>query len=66
MKNPAKNARFSDRQTGLSDYSRSELYTDLTRFRSLVMSMQYGTLVLPSVKYHVISLATKQSKTNDR
>ena len=62
MKNPAKNARFSDRQTGHSDPVNSELYTDLTRFRSLVMSMQYGTLVLPSVKYHVINLASKQSK----
>lgn len=33
---------------------------DIAKYRSLVMSMQYGTLVMPSVKYHVILLATRQ------
>ena len=35
--------------------------SDKTAYRSLVMSMQYGTLVMPSVKFHVISLATRQA-----
>lgn len=30
-------------------------------YRSLVMSMQYGNWVVPSVKYHVIHLATRQA-----
>jgi hypothetical protein len=35
-------------------------YEQIAVYRSLVMSMQYGTLVLPSIKYHVILLATRQ------
>jgi hypothetical protein len=39
----------------------NEELKDLSLYRSLVMSMQYGTLVMPSVKYHIIRLATRQS-----
>jgi len=34
---------------------------EILLYRSLVMSMQYGNLVVPSVKYHVIHLATRQA-----
>ena len=35
--------------------------TEILLYRSLVMSMQYGNLVVPAVKYHVIHLATRQA-----
>jgi len=59
IRNPASNARFSK---PLSENDpKNYPFKDTLLYRSLVMSMQYGTTVLPSVKYHVIHLATKQS-----
>jgi hypothetical protein len=36
-------------------------YDNKTEYRSMVMGMQYATLVQPACKYHIISLATRQS-----
>jgi hypothetical protein len=58
VKNPATSDDFAaavyDREEDNKPYSQIAVY------RSLVMSMQYGTLVMPSIKYHVILLATRQ------
>ena len=63
VNNPSKNVKFSDRTTTADEENASNKpVANITKYRSLVMSMQYGTLVLPSIKYHVINLATKQSK----
>lgn len=56
--NPAKDVNFSKPlPLGHAD---NTPFNDTMLYRSLVMSMQYGTTVIPSCKYHVIFLATKQ------
>ena len=62
LANPADSVDF-----GKSDYSLEDMNTylneeQITAYRSLVMSMQYATLVKPSIKFHVISLATRQAR----
>ena len=58
IRNPAKNIRFS-KPLAEGEIDKTP-FNDTMLYRSLVMSMQYATTVLPSVKYHVIYLATKQ------
>jgi hypothetical protein len=58
VKNPAQSTDFAK-----AVYAKDEDNApcrDAGLYRSLVMSMQYGTLVMPSIKYHVILLATRQ------
>jgi hypothetical protein len=57
------NPACSNEDYGSSRYTSEEderALGEIAQYRSLVMSMQYGTLVMPSVKYHVILLATRQ------
>ena len=64
--NPAMDKDFSSYDVAVEGVDGSLPYENITRFRSIVMGMHYATLVLPSVKYHVIFLATKQSKPSVR
>lgn len=59
VKNPANCEDFSAHQ--YDNVENNAAFDNVTEYRSLVMGMQYGTLVLPACKYHVISLATRQS-----
>jgi len=59
--NPADSINFKNEEY---DGVENELIVDADEallYRSLVMSMQYGNMVVPSVKYHVIHLATRQA-----
>jgi hypothetical protein len=61
MTNPADALNFgNDTYEGEADTEITDI-EEILLYRSLVMSMQYGNLVVPSVKYHVIYLATKQA-----
>jgi hypothetical protein len=57
--NPAACNEFSNLHYKSDEDERE--YPDKTEYRSLVMGMQYATLVMPACKYHVISLATRQA-----
>lgn len=59
VKNPATSDDFAS--TSYNSEVEDKPLGNVSLYRSLVMSMQYGTLVVPSVKYHVISLATRQA-----
>ena len=55
VRNPANTNTFSK----ASD-EKAERFKDSTKYRSLVMTIAYISIVQPSVKYHVSHLATKQ------
>lgn len=59
VKNPAASDEFSS--INYKNDQENREYHDKTGYRSLVMGMQYATLVQPACKYHIISLATRQS-----
>ena len=59
--NPADSLHFNDVEYDGDDDMEISDAKELLLYRSLVMSMQYGNLVVPSVRYHVIYLATRQA-----
>ena len=55
-KNPSRKQDFSK-----ADPEGTKLFDSVKRYRSLVMTIAYMTSVYPSVKFHAMFLATKQS-----
>ena len=61
LSNPADSLNFRDEQYDGDENEDIIAEDDRLLYRSLVMSMQYGNMVVPAVKYHVILLATRQA-----
>ena len=61
VSNPAKNPATFCSPTEAQDLDVLQ-ESDFTGFRSLVMTLNYITIVMPHIKFHVIWLATRQSK----